>query len=129
MAKLEDTSEIDTQLEDALRECEVLSKLHDDTLRRCADPHEDQIVLAKKADGYMDAYEAKQTEIAAMNREKEAQETKAKDLSGFMFKVHEQETLIEGFDEKLWSAMVDKVVVSNTGKLTFQFKNGTKIKI
>ena len=129
LAKLEDTSELDRRLEDAFRECEVLSKLHDDTLKRCADPREDQVSLAKKADGYLEAYEEKQAEIITLNREKERRDNKAKDLSGFMFKVHEQEDLIEEFDERLWSAMVDKVVVSHSGKLTFQFRNGTKIKV
>jgi len=37
--------------------------------------------------------------------------------------------VITEFDESLWAAAIDYVVVQVSGKLTFRFKNGTEIEV
>lgn len=49
-------------------------------------------------------------------------------VQDFMNKLKENEKLVTEFDETLWYAMVERVVVSNDGSVNFEFKNGKIIK-
>lgn len=61
---------------------------------------------------------------------KKASRLSQKDLlDGMIRQLTEQDMTITAFDEKLWRIMVENVTVGTDGKLTFLFRNGTKIEV
>ena len=49
-------------------------------------------------------------------------------FKGFIRALEKQDTLIEGFDEGLWSSLVQEVVIMSKDDIRFIFKNGNEIK-
>ena len=49
-------------------------------------------------------------------------------FKGFIGALEKQGTLVEEFDEELWSSLVQEVVVKSKDDILFIFKNGFKIK-
>lgn len=49
-------------------------------------------------------------------------------FKGFIGALEKQGTLVEEFDEGLWSSLVQEVVVKSKDDILFIFKNGFKIK-
>lgn len=49
-------------------------------------------------------------------------------FKGFIQALEKQGTLIEEFDEGLWSSLVQEVVVKSKDDILFVFKNGNEIK-
>lgn len=43
--------------------------------------------------------------------------------------MEKQDTLIEEFDEGIWSSLVQKVVIKTKGDITFFFKNGFEVRV
>ncbi len=50
-------------------------------------------------------------------------------LEWLVHTLEENEILIDGFDEKLWRLMVEKVVVGTDGKLIFTLRNGMEVEV
>lgn len=44
-----------------------------------------------------------------------------------MLKLNETDDILTEFDSKLWTMVIDSVLVKRDGSLIFQFKNGMKI--
>ena len=44
-----------------------------------------------------------------------------------MFEMHETDELVTEFDSKLWTSVIDSVVVRRNGTLLFRFRNGMEI--
>ena len=49
-------------------------------------------------------------------------------FKGFIGALEKQGTLVEEFDEGLWSGLVQEVVITSKDDIRFIFKNGFKIK-
>ena len=52
---------------------------------------------------------------------------KAKTIDGFIKDIKSRPLVITEFDEKLWLAVIDTVMVAQDGTMTFKFKNGSEI--
>jgi len=48
-------------------------------------------------------------------------------LETFISGIESRPLVIDDFDEKLWTAALDKIAVLANGRLIFSFKNGTDI--
>lgn len=82
-------------------------------------------------DGLAARYEKLADRIAAIQREKDDREYRAKRISLFMRMLTEQEACLE-FDPAVFTAFVEKVVVSGTKKnvvLRFVMRNGMEYKV
>jgi CRISPR/Cas system-associated protein Csx1 len=53
---------------------------------------------------------------------------KEKILNNFIRDIETRPQVLEEFDEKLWTAVIDKVTVRSDRKLLFGFKDGTCVK-
>ena len=62
-----------------------------------------------------------------MEAQKRERLGKGKTLEGVIREIQTRELAITEFDEKLWLAVVDHVVVGRDGSMTFRFKNGAEI--
>ena len=53
----------------------------------------------------------------------------AKYLQAFIDDLENRPNVLEAYDEDIWIYLIDKAVVSRDGSITFNFRNGKKIKI
>lgn len=65
--------------------------------------------------------------MAELKNIKSGKQHKSMVLESFIRNLEETENTIDAFDEKLWMMIVERVVVSPDGELTFWFKDGTEI--
>lgn len=122
-----DTTAIDTEMQELLREMEVVSGL----TKKCIDENsttaQDQDEYTVRYNGYVDRYETAKTrynELTALRKEKQA---KASAINRFLAALREREDLLTEFDNRLWLALVEYAEVHRNGALTFHFVDGTQI--
>lgn len=58
----------------------------------------------------------------------QARRAKREQLDAFLDTLLRQDSLLAGFDETLWKAVIDKVVVHAADDIRFAFRDGTVIK-
>ena len=63
----------------------------------------------------------------SLSLQKEKRLVKRDLIGGFILELSKCKELLTEFDEKLWVAAVDKVLVFQDGRLVFTFKDGTEI--
>ena len=52
---------------------------------------------------------------------------KARTIDGFIKDIKSRPLVITEFDEKLWLAVIDTVMVAQDGTMAFKFKNGSEV--
>lgn len=88
---------------------------------------QDQGEYQERYNGLVERYDtskARYDEVARAITEKEAQNER---LAGFIKVLKVQDGIIAGFDERLWSSMVDFVTVGRNKEMAVTFRNGTEI--
>ena len=123
----EDTVDLDEKIDDHIRECEIIEEMNRRLVEENSRSAMDQDVFMKKYNAYVDKYEKESAEIEKLHKLREEQVRKAEQISAFMFEIHERDGLLEEFDEKLWLATIDKVLIQHDGRMVFKFRNGTEV--
>lgn len=83
--------------------------------------------IGKLNQGYLDRHRKarqREDELTAAKRERIG---KSKMLDGFIREIESRPLVIEEFDDRLWAAVIDRVMVATDGTMTFHFKNGAEI--
>ncbi|NLV15893.1 MAG: recombinase family protein, partial [Syntrophomonadaceae bacterium] len=75
----------------------------------------------------VERYDRVQEDLAEVNKTIEARNTKRLQLQSFIKMLKKQDGLLTEFDEELWYAVVDKLMVCSSTELTFIFKDGTEL--
>ncbi|GEM_PF-65009 len=125
--ELDDNTAIDEEIDEHLRECEIIVGLNKKLIEENTARAMNQDEFNKKYAAYEARYNAEHTKVEELKAAKEARQKRAEILSAFMFEIHERESLIEKFDKKLWLATIDTVTVLKDGRLKFNFKNGKEV--
>ena len=125
--ELMDTTALDKEIEEHLKECEIISELIKRLIGENAAVPMNQDEYLRSYSAYESRFNAETAKVEELKAVRESRLKRAETLSAFMFEVHEQDRLVEAFNKKLWLATVDTVIVSRDGKLTFKFKNGKEI--
>ncbi len=124
---LTDCTAIDAELAEMLREAEVVTEL----TRRCIEENascaQSQEEYAKRYHGYEERYEAVKRKVEHLQEQRTARQEEADRISAFMVELHESDTMLTEFDNKLWLAVVDAVTVRADGMLVFRFRNGCEV--
>ncbi len=126
-AVLTDTSATDTEIQELLREIEVVASLTKKCIEDNSSSVQDQEEYAARYNGYVDRYEKtkeRYDELVALRSRKMA---KAKAINRFIATLSRREELLTEFDNRLWLTLVDYVTVRRDGKMTFSFFDGTEI--
>lgn len=126
-AMLCDTGAIDIELSELRRELEVVAELSRKEIHRSAHSLERQ--EASDHQGYLERYEQARVRIETLEREKLERTAKSKTIGRFIRSIRGTAVLITEFDETLWTAIVDSVVVMKDGRLVFRFMNRSEIMI
>lgn len=122
-----DTTGIDTEMNDLLREMEVVAGL----TKRCIEDNsttvQDQEEYTARYNGYVDRYEALKSRYDTLAAERESKLEKAKAIDRFIHTVKSREDLLTEFDQHLWMTTVENVTITDDGKMLFRFFDGTEI--
>ena len=124
---LTDCSTIDTELDDLLREIEVVTELTKRCIQENAQSAQSQKEYAERYNGCVARYETAKAQVDALQQQKETRLVQADVIGGFMFAFSEQSCELTEFNESLWIAMVQKATAYRDGRLVFTFQNGVEI--
>ena len=87
----------------------------------------DQTEWTERNEKYLKRYDEITNLLEQLDREKAERAGKAKIIARFIKSISKQGAVSE-FDDDLWFAVIENVVVGIDGSLTFKFKNGIEIK-
>ncbi len=126
---LTDCSEIDEKQKSILQEMEIVAELTRKYIMENSQTAQNQDEYNSHYNAFVERYEKLQTKSLALQKQKEERLAKRDLIGGFILELTQCKELLAEFDEKLWIAIIDKVTVFQDGRLTFEFKNGTKIEV
>lgn len=126
---LTDCTEIDEKQKTVLQEMKVVAKLTRKYIMENSQTAQNQDEYNSHYNAFVKRYEKLKTKSLALQKQKEERLAKRDLIGGFILELSKCKELLEEFDEKLWIAIIDKVTVFQDGRLTFEFKNGTKIEV
>ena len=122
-----DTKAIDAEMDELLREMEVVAELTRKCIAENSATAQDQTEYTDRYNAYVDRYEkakARYDSLAAVRAERLAS---AKAMERFMAVLNERENPLAEFDHRLWITTVDYATVQRDGTITFRFYDGTEI--
>jgi len=124
---LTNTDEIDAQIKEKKAEESVVAEL----LRKMVDQSAHSAVIEddywEKYKGLEERYERLGAEITKLTEERTEKRRKADVIGAFMFELKEREDAIEEFDARMWTMMIDSVLVRGDKTLVYQFRNGVSM--
>jgi len=85
--------------------------------------------LQKQTTAYLEKQKTLKARINELEALKQERSRKAVLLGQYIRNLEEQETTLISFDERVWTAMVQTVVIQQDGGLVFSFKDGTERKV
>ena len=122
-----DTSGLDDEITDHVRECEILAELSRRLVEENARQEMDQDEFMRRHGSYASKFDAESAKVEQLKDLRMERLQKAEAVSAFMFEIHEQERFIEDFSEKLWLTTIENVTVYHDGRMVFRFKNGMEV--
>ena len=124
-----DTKAIDTELAELRGELEVVTELTRKAIKENASSVVDRAKWQKRNDAYLKRYDKAARRIDELESVRCERIAKSKVIEGFIRDIESRPLAIDGFDEKLWLAVIDTVTVARDGSMTFRFKNGAEITV
>lgn len=124
---LTDTSAIDAEMAELLREMEVVAELTRKCIEENSSVAQDQNEYTARYNGYVDRYEKAKTRYDSLAAERREKQEKAKAIDRFIHTVESREGLLCEFDPCLWLATVENATVMSNGRMRFHFFDGTEI--
>ncbi len=129
MAKsvLTDTTAIDSQISELLREIEVITELTKKCVNENAATARDQTEYLNTYNGYVELYDKAKARYDDLQEQRNIRLTKRRAIERFIHTLAKREGLLTEFDNCLWLTTVDQVLVETDGRLLFRFFAGTEI--
>ena len=99
--------------------------------RRCVEENsrtaQDQTEFESRYNGFVTRYETASTRLQELRKKRQELDTTYTEIGGFMFEITEMQEPVQEFDEALWRATIDRVLVKTDGALIFRFRGGIEI--
>lgn len=124
---LTNCSALDAELDELLREIEVVTELTRRCIQENARNVQSQEEYTERYNGYIARYDAAKAKLDALRKEKAQRLAQADSIGGFMFELSEYTEAVTEFDEGLWLAVIEKATAYHDGRLVFTFQNGLKL--
>ena len=126
---LTDCTLIDEKIMNLKQEQEVVAELTRKCISENASLPQDQKKYLKKYNDYAERFESISIKLADLNNEKILKKARKDAFNKFLKTLSEIDRCIEVFDDELWLATVDKVIIKSDGVFKFIFRNGTEIEV
>ena len=124
---LTDTSKLDKESATLQSENEVVNEL----LQKCVDENAhsalDQVKYEERHKALEERYENIKNGLEGINEKRLERRAKQENIVAFIKELEQKKGLLEGFDEELWNATTEKVIVHSEHELTFTFKDGMEL--
>lgn len=122
-----DCAAIDTELEEARQEIEVVAELARKAIYENARIVQSQDYFNERNNGYLERHRKAIVRVSELESMKRERQTKGLRLGVFIRELQSRSLAIDEFDERLWAATVDTVLVTKDDRLVFRFKDGTEV--
>jgi len=122
-----DCTGIDTELENLHREIEVITELSRKAISENAHGGMTSEEFNERYKGYQQRFHTAMERITVLDEKKSEKQHKRIVLDIFIKNLAAKKHALDSFNNKIWMATIDRVLVSRTGLLTFRFKDGTEI--
>ena len=124
-----DTAAIDAEIAELEKEIEITEGLVRQAIQANARDVIDQSEWTERNGVYLKRHAEATQRLVELDKQKTERLGRSKIIQLFIHKLELNKQVITEFDEGLWAAAIDCVVVQVSGKLTFRFKNGTEIEV
>ena len=124
---LSDTSELEVKIKSKTEEAHIVSEMIRKSVEKNSRVAQDQAKFWEEYTSLENRYKALMSEVEDLSYQRNARERKADIIGAFMFELHEREEPIEEFSIRLWSVMIDTVIVRADKTLVYKFRNGTEL--
>ena len=126
-AALCDCKDIDKELAEIHREVDVVTRLSRKAIHEIAHSTAEEKKLNARNNGYLEQLSAANVRIAAFEADKRKRKGRAHLLEAFIRNMTASPLALTEFDEKLWTAAIDRVTVMLDDGFLFRFKDGTEV--
>jgi site-specific DNA recombinase len=124
---LTDTSKLDKESAKLKSEIEVVTEL----LQKCVEENAHSALnQAEYEDRYItlaERYKNIKKGLEEINDKRLERSAKGESIDEFIKELVRRDVLVTGFDEQLWNATIEKVVVHSEHEITFTFKDGIRV--
>jgi len=124
-----DTSTIDADIAELEHEVEVIEGLARQAIQTNAREVIDQSKWIERNGVYLNRHAETTKRLEELDEQKAKRLGRSKTIAVFIRDLERSNQVITEFDEGLWAAVIDCVVVGVDGNLTFRFKNGAEIAV
>ena len=124
---LTDTSAIDAEMTELIREMEVITELTKKCIEENSSSAQDQKEYTARYNGYVERYDKAKERYKTLAIQREERQEKAKAIDRFIQTVESRQGLLKEFDPHLWLITVEYVTIMNDGTMTFRFFDGTEV--
>ena len=126
---LTDTTDLDTEREQLQNESEVVMGLIRKVIEDNAKKAMDQAEYGKKYDGYCERFETARKRLAEIEELRLARNAKRTKIAMFLKELAGRGELVTEYDEELWYATVDSVMVYEDMRMVFTFRDGSRTEV
>jgi len=124
---LTDTSKIDKESTKLQSEIEVVTKLLQKCVEENAHSALDQAEYEERYTTLAERYENIKKGLDGINEKRLERRAKRESIVTFMRELEHRDGLVAEFDEDIWNAAIEKVVVYSEHEITFAFKDGIEL--
>ena len=124
-----DCTEVDTAIEEALQETEVLAEMIERGVDENSRVALDQDDYAKRYNGLLKRYAAASEKLARLKRKRTDRKKTAEAIGRFIQTLEVRDEPLSEFTTGLWIDAIDVVTVGSDGTLSFRFQGGNKVVI
>ncbi len=124
---LTDTTALDKETEKVQGECDVVLELMRKLVDENAHTALDQEAYGRRYNAYAARFEKAKKKLEKINEQKVNRQAKRENIEAFMKTIKENDHLLTEFDEELWCATVDRLIVHTTNNVTVIFKDGMEL--
>ena len=122
-----DCAAIDAEMAELSREIEVVTDLSRKAIHEIARNAADQEGLNERNNGYLERHCKATERKAALEAAKRQRKSRARILETYLSSIASSPLMLTEFDEKLWTAAIDRVTVMLDDRFVFRFKDGTEV--
>ena len=124
---LTDCTQIDDEIEQLIREIEVVTEL----TRKCVEENshiaQNQVEYQMRYDEYCGRYNALASRVNDLQQQREQRLARGDGFNLFIKSFRKLDVTVTAFDDRLWQTLLETVTVQNNGKLSFKFNNGVTV--
>ena len=124
-----DFTTIDAEINQWQEELAVIAELVKACIRENASTAKAQEEYEKKYNSLAARYEEATKTLDGLNAERVRRQEQIRAMTIFIESLKMQPTILDVWDDTIWSVMIDKGIVHENGNITFVFRSGNEIEV